>query len=51
MRELHAQGNSRGPPLDLMHRAGPCEELYDTQADPHEVRNLVGSPSRNTATR
>ena len=23
----------------------PAEELYDTQADPHEIRNLAGSPA------
>ena len=22
---------------------GPCEELFDTQADPHEINNLVAS--------
>lgn len=43
MRELHAQGRLSGPPLELMQRSGPCEELYDTQADPHEVKNLVDS--------
>lgn len=43
MRELHAQGKLTGPPLELMRRTGPCEELYDTEADPHEVKNLVSS--------
>lgn len=43
MRELHAAGKLTGPPRDLMERAGPCEELYDLAADPHEVRNLVDS--------
>jgi N-sulfoglucosamine sulfohydrolase len=43
MRELHAQGKLSGPALELMQREGPCEELYDTQADPHEVRNLMTS--------
>ncbi|MCB1205989.1 MAG: sulfatase [Verrucomicrobiae bacterium] len=43
MRELHAEGKLSGPPLELMERAGPCEELYDTAADPDEVRNLVES--------
>ncbi|QDT54223.1 Choline-sulfatase [Caulifigura coniformis] len=43
MRELHAQGRLTGPALELMQRTGPCEELYDTQADPHEIRNLLGS--------
>jgi arylsulfatase A-like enzyme len=43
MRELHAQGQLAGPPLDLMASRLPEEELYDTQADPHEIRNLAGS--------
>lgn len=46
MRDLQARGELRGPPLDLMRRSGPCEELYDTKADPHEVVDLVGSPDR-----
>jgi hypothetical protein len=47
MREMHARNELRGPPLDLMQRTGPCEELYDTLADPHEVVNLIGSPERD----
>ncbi len=43
MRELHSQGRLSGPPLELMERRGPGEELYDTQSDPHEVRNLIHS--------
>jgi N-sulfoglucosamine sulfohydrolase len=43
MRELHARNRLSGPPLELMQRRGPCEELYDTKADPHEVVNLVDS--------
>lgn len=43
MRELHARNQLSGPPLELMQRRGPCEELYDTQTDPHEVVNLVDS--------
>lgn len=43
MRELHAQGKLTGPPADLMERRGPCEELFDLNADPHEIRNLVDS--------
>lgn len=43
MRELDARGALTGPPLELMRRAGPLEELYDTEADPHEVRNLAAS--------
>jgi len=44
MRQLHARGELVGPPAELMARCGPGEELYDTQADPHEVRNLLTSP-------
>ncbi len=43
MRELHAQGKLGGPPLALMAPRLPDEELYDTEADPHEIENLVGS--------
>ncbi|MBS0209037.1 MAG: sulfatase [Planctomycetes bacterium] len=43
MRELHAHGQLQGFPLELMQRTGPCEELYDTQQDPHEVHNLLSS--------
>jgi N-sulfoglucosamine sulfohydrolase len=43
MRELHAQGRLTGPPAELMARRGPSEELYDIQADRHEIRNLIDS--------
>lgn len=43
MRQLHARGQLSGPPASLMALRGPCEELYDTQADPHEIRNLLDS--------
>jgi N-sulfoglucosamine sulfohydrolase len=43
MRELHAAGKLKGPSRELMERRGPSEELYDTQADPHEISNLVNS--------
>jgi arylsulfatase A-like enzyme len=42
MRKLHAAGKLTGPPADLM-KPFPREMLYDTQADPHEVRNLASS--------
>lgn len=45
MRTLQAEGRLAGPPLDLMQRRGPCEELYDTRTDPHEIRNLIESPA------
>jgi hypothetical protein len=41
MRQLRAEGKRPGPALELMERRGPCEELYDVTADPHEFRNLV----------
>lgn len=44
MREMQGAGTLTGPPLALMQRKGPCEELYDTQADPHEINDLVDSP-------
>ncbi|MBA4192409.1 MAG: sulfatase [Planctomycetaceae bacterium] len=43
MRELLDKGELKGPPRELMERKGPCEELYETTTDPHEVVNLVGS--------
>jgi len=43
MRELSAQGKLTGPPLALMAPRLADEELYDTQADPHEIRNLARS--------
>jgi arylsulfatase A-like enzyme len=42
MRRLHAQGKLTGPAADLM-KPFPREMLYDTQADPHEIRNLAAS--------
>ena len=43
MRGMMERGELRGPPLELMRRAGPCEELYDTKADPHEISDLIDS--------
>src|SRR5206468_11296902 len=43
MRQLHAQGKLTGPPANLLEVRGPCEELFDLAADPHEIHNLVGS--------
>ena len=42
MRRLHAQGKLTGPAADLM-EPFPYEMLYDTQADPHEIRNLTAN--------
>lgn len=45
LRSLHAAGKLAGPPLALMAPRLPGEELYDSQADPHEIANLVTSHS------
>lgn len=50
MRELQARGKLSGPALELMQRSGPCEELYDTQTDPHETHNLVNTKEREHQT-
>ncbi|HIM29886.1 MAG TPA: sulfatase [Planctomycetes bacterium] len=42
MRQLHQQGELTGPAADLM-APFPDEMLFDTHADPHEIRNLAGS--------
>ncbi len=43
MRAMHAEGKLTGAPAELMEGRGPCEELFDVAADPHEIRNLVKS--------
>jgi arylsulfatase A-like enzyme len=43
MRQLNGEGKLSGAPRELMERRGPCEELYDVAADPHEIRNLMAS--------
>ncbi len=43
MRKLHQQGKLTGPALELMQPL-PREQLFDTQADPHEIRNLANDP-------
>ena len=42
MRRLYEEGMLTGAPARLMEPV-PCEELYDTLADPHELENLVDS--------
>jgi len=42
MRRLHAEGKLTGAAAELM-KPFPDEQLYDVQADPHEIRNLAGS--------
>ena len=42
MRELQAQGKLNGPAAELMRPLAP-EQLFDTQSDPHEIKNLIDS--------
>ena len=44
-RRLHAEGKLVGPQKIFFTTDRPEEELYDTDADPHEVNNLAGSPA------
>ena len=43
-RRLHAEGKLEGPQKIFFSESKPVEELYDTEADPHEVVNLADSP-------
>jgi hypothetical protein len=42
---LQADGALSGPSALWMRSSRPVEELYDTQADPHQIRNLAGDPA------
>ncbi len=44
MRQLMAEGKLTGSPAALMDPNIPEEQLFDTEADPHEIRNLAASP-------
>ena len=43
MRRLHAEGRLAAPARALMAGRAPEEELYDTEADPHQIENLAAS--------
>ena len=44
MRRLNAEGKLKGPQKQYFEPTKPVEELYDTQSDPHEVKNLAEDP-------
>lgn len=44
MRQFMAEGKLTEPPAALMDPNIPEEQLFDTEADPHEIRNLAASP-------
>jgi hypothetical protein len=41
LRERHAAGALTGAPALWLRARRPAEELYDTESDPHQVRNLA----------
>jgi uncharacterized sulfatase len=43
---LYREGTLTGPPALWFRETKPLEELYDTVVDPHQIRNLAGSPAR-----
>jgi len=49
LRRLHAAGKLTGPQRLFFADTKPVEELYDTQTDPYEIRNLANDPSHSEA--
>ncbi|OQB85127.1 MAG: Arylsulfatase [Planctomycetes bacterium ADurb.Bin126] len=45
MRRLRDAGQLTGDQMSVFVAPRPAEELYDTQADPHELKNLAGEPA------
>ncbi|MFC1558555.1 sulfatase-like hydrolase/transferase [candidate division KSB1 bacterium] len=44
LRRLDAEDKLKGPQILFMSKTKPVEELYDIQADPHEINNLAENP-------
>src|SRR5688572_392231 len=44
-RRLNLEGRLTGPQKIFFSATKPTEELYDTEADPHEINNLAGTPN------
>lgn len=42
---MKAEGTLTGAAALWMQNSRPAEELYDTQADPHQIRNLAAEPA------
>jgi arylsulfatase A-like enzyme len=42
---LQAEGKLAGDAAAWMQNSRPAEELYDTQTDPHQIRNLAAQPA------
>jgi N-sulfoglucosamine sulfohydrolase len=42
---LQAEGKLKGPAALWMRTSRPAEELYDTHADPHQIRDLAADPT------
>ncbi|MEE3257910.1 MAG: sulfatase-like hydrolase/transferase [Candidatus Latescibacterota bacterium] len=45
MWRLHAAGEMAGPAAAMLQGKRPAEELFDTEADPHEIENLAADPA------